>query len=212
MKFLSLLAIAGATGILAGCVSAPPTTPDPVVPDQTVTGSEAIVQADLDNAWASVESEFPEARRPDVEIVRFVDLDDIATTLADCLVDAGWSNVTATPDNGIDSGDVPTEQAEAYSVAYYTCYAMYPLNPRYNTPLSDDQVKRLYAYFRDELAPCLESRGFTVPAAPSEQQFIESYTTDGGWDLYGDVAANVNQNGWYEINTACPQYPSGLYD
>lgn len=205
-RYLSLLTIAGACVLLSGCM----TTPD-TAPDTALTGVEAIVQEDLDNAWESVLSEFPDAQRPDTEVVRFVDLSEIAVTLADCLFDAGWTNVSATPDNGIDSGDVPIEQAEAYAIAYFTCYAMYPLDPRYNVPLSDDQIKRLYEYFVDELAPCLESRGFAVSAPPSEQQFVESYATDGGWDLYGEVAANVDEDGWYEINRACPQYPSDLY-
>lgn len=174
-------------------------------------GLESVVQQDIDNAWGMVVSQYPDAVRPEVERVRFVQLDEVAPIIADCLVSAGWTDVTATPDSGIDSGTVPTAQAEAYAIAFYVCHAKYPLDPKYSVPLDDDQIKLIYAYYRDGLAPCLEAQGFQVPDAPSEQQFLDTYAETGGWDVYGNVAPQVDQEGWYEINAECPQLPEDLY-
>ncbi|WP_395641000.1 hypothetical protein [Pseudolysinimonas sp.] len=209
----SVLSLAGCS--LVGDVAPSPTPPssDDGTPDLANMTSDELAQWQLDSYWEMVASQHPGAIRPEIEVVRYIDLPESATVLAGCMVDSGWPDVRATPDNGVESGTIPAGQEEAYDLAMYVCHASYPLDLKYIRPLTEEQKSALYAYLRDELAPCLEAEGFNVSDAPSEQAFLESYDETGGWDIYASVvSAGLSQEAWYEINEVCPQVPSDLYE
>lgn len=217
MSRKALLAIGVmSVSLLLGCSATaeapPPTDSEAGVSDLDSMTDEELTQLQLDAYWSAVIGRFPEASRPEVAIARFISLNEYAVTIASCLNDAGWTGARATPDNGVESGDVPLEQRESIAMDLYVCQATYPVDPRYNRPLSPTQLSELYNYFENELRPCLERLGYPVPPAPSEATFIETYAENGGWDVYGGVAANVNgQDEWDAVNAACPQSPDFLF-
>lgn len=166
-------------------------------------------RADLDLQWERVLGESPDAVRPVVEIVRFVDIDDWSPTMEGCMHDSGWPDVRATSDGGLQSGLVQDGQAGAHRLAMYTCNAKYPLDAKYSAPLTDERLGELYDYFADELQPCLEAEGYDTSDAPSRETFIDTYAVNGGWNLYENVAAG-GSTGWDAINKKCPQAPDGF--
>ena len=167
----------------------------------------------LDDLWKYYTASYPDAIRPDVTFIRYVQQNEWATIQADCMNAMGFLNVSETPDGGLASGTVPEAQAEAYQVASYVCDAEYPLDPKYSIPLTDDRIGVLYDYYVDELTPCLEKEGYSVTPAPSESTFISSYRS-GGWTPYADINTSFagTQEEWYRINKVCPQWPADFYE
>jgi hypothetical protein len=208
---------AGSLGIVAllatiatsGCA----TSPEPVenIEASTLSQSdEMLVQQYLDSEWDNLLVLNPDADRPDVARVRLIDLSEWSTVIPDCLAQEGF-DVDVTPDGDISytAGD----QGEAYAVAFYTCEAKYPYDPKYIRPLTDAQLGLLYDYFVTSLQPCLIGEGYDVPPAPSRQEFLENYAANGGWFVYeGVAAAHVGPEEFTRINKACPQLPDNLYD
>lgn len=201
------LAVVAVLGLaLSACTNAPVVAqPDELSAEE----SQELLQAYLDSEWANVLARFPDAARPDVDIVRIIDSSEWATTVADCLSEDGF-DATATVDGSISYFGVPS-QGDSYAVAFYTCEARYPVDPKYNAPLNESQLNFLYDYFLNDLKPCLEGEGYEVPSAPSRQTFLESYAEDDGWSLYKNVAGRVGPGELAELNKKCPQLPEGLY-
>jgi hypothetical protein len=166
---------------------------------------DAATQTQLDYEWERVVTENPNAVRPEIEIVRFLEQDEWSAVTAKCMQDEGWSDTKAMSD-GVEYGGIPESQVGAFYLSQYTCSAKYPLDPKYNVPLTDERLGALYDYFADELQPCLEAEGYETPPAPSRETFIESYAETGGWNLYETVAAG-GQSEWNAINKKCPQIP-----
>ncbi|WP_104129361.1 hypothetical protein [Cryobacterium sp. N21] len=194
---------------LSGCASA---TPGPAASSSTAPASSLALTLDvagqeqLDWEWERVLRESPDAVRPMIDIVRFVDNDDWGTARESCMHDLGWPDVRATADGGLESGMIQNSQAGAHALAMYTCNAKYPMDPKYNVPLTDERLGELFDYFTDELQPCLAAEGYDTPAAPSRETFIDTYAETGGWNLYEGVAGN-GQSEWNAINKKCPQLP-----
>lgn len=198
-----MLLVGALAAMLAAC-----SAPGASAPETTDPGSST--QSREDYAWSRVTNQYPDAQRPEVDVVRVVTPSEWAPAVVACLAEDGFE-AEALADGGIRS-EVTGEQGEAYAIAYYTCTIKYPIDPKYLQPLTDVQLSRLYVYSRDTLAPCLESFGLEVPSPPTLEVFIEN---DGGmmaWNIYADVPAKVHSNDlWQEISAACPQYPPDLY-
>ncbi|TFD56751.1 hypothetical protein E3T39_15555 [Cryobacterium suzukii] len=163
-------------------------------------------QEQLDWEWDRVLRESPDAERPEIDIVRFTDSDDWAITMESCMHDLGWPDMRATADGGVESGGIQKSQAGAHALAWYTCNAKYPMDPKFNVPLNDERLGKLFDYFTDELQPCLAAEGYDTPEAPSRETFIDTYAETGGWNLYEGVAGG-GQSEWNTINKKCPQLP-----
>ena len=185
---------------LSGCANA---TPGPAASSSTAPASSLALTLDvagqeqLDWEWERVLRESPDAVRPMIDIVRFVDNDDWGTARESCMHDLGWPDVRATADGGLESGMIQNSQLGAHALAMYTCNAKYPMDPKYNVPLTD------------ELQPCLAAEGYDTPEAPSRETFIDTYAETGGWNLYEGVAGG-GQSEWNEINKKCPQLPADV--
>jgi hypothetical protein len=223
-----LLAVAAAAVILlSACTSTPPDGETPSAASSTSSSgsssdtpapadappfdADAVVQSALDFQWEQVVLELPNAVRPEIEMVRFVEDDEWAPVMEGCMHDLGWPDVVAAPDGGLESGEMQSSQAGAHALAMYTCTAKYPLDPKYSVPLTDEELSDLYDYLADELQPCLEGEGYATPPAPSREKFIEtSGEAGGGWNLYENVAGNMDE--WYAINEKCPQQPEDMYE
>jgi hypothetical protein len=160
----------------------------------------------------------------DVKFVRFLNPDEYATVNVDCLAAQGFT-ATVTFDGGIDFGDYPGEQTPALLEATFRCAVQYPVHPKYSQPHTEEQIRVMYEYYKDELVPCLNREGYSVPPTdvPTWETFLASYSSkDGGWVPYSVVTEREKQlreaNGgvvppewpaeWERINKACRQGPS----
>lgn len=172
--------------------------------------SESSLSEVADAAWAQVSARYPGAVRPEADLVRTVAPPEWATTIAECLNGEGFDAV-AQPDGSVFFDTA--EQGEAYAVALYTCKIRYPIDPKFQGPLNDEQLRRIYDYSKAVLTPCLESFGIAVPEPPSLEVFLEKHGSPDAWNIYGDVQNQVKSNDqWQEISAACPQYPTDLYE
>ena len=173
--------------------------------------TEHRLQAIADDAWAALGARYPDATRPDTTSIRIVSPDDWAGAITGCMNDGGFPEVAARHDGGVDAGAVNAEQQEAYDLTYFACTAQYPVDPKYSEPLTDAQVERLYRYYKDDLAPCLEDQGFTISAAPSEQLFFETYESE-PWIPYGEIIMLVSPEQLQNLQKSCPEEPADLWD
>ena len=188
---------------LTGCTgSGPVATPTP----NALTASEfqSLIEEDIDEAWARAGQS---VERPEVSIIRLVALFEWPDVIAQCMNDAGYDNVNSV-DGGLEVRDVPEAQRSAMALAQFICEAQYPTDPKFNVPLNESQLSYLFDYLKNEQKPCLEEAGYTISDPPSEQKFIESYYNTGGWSPYSELPTGNTIN---EMESSCPQIPSGLW-
>lgn len=177
-----------------------------------VTEADLARQAEVDNQRAldTLLEAYPDADVPEVDRVRFVDLNEHPQAMADCLTSEGFVS-EADVEAGSYSVSAPAGQEISLAVATYVCSLRYPINPRSTMPLNDDQIRFLYEYYVQVATPCLAEEGYDVPPPPSLQTFIGSYE-QGVWQPYALVVeAATSDEEWQRINRLCPQTPSGLY-
>ena len=94
-----------------------------------------------------------------------------------------------------------------YSLGRYICEAEFPVDPSFYNPLNESQLKYLYYYMAHTLRSCLSAEGFEIDDPPSEQQFIENYDRNGGWQPFADVPDQSRER----LERECPQIPEGIY-
>lgn len=139
---------------------------------------------------------------PSVDVVKRVGPKEQVERVVACMHKAGWSDVQI--ENGGIRGpwdpDDP-EQREAIGLALYTCYAKYPIRTELLKP-SEEMHRRLYNYFKDELAPCLKSRGYDISPAPGWEQWLHALQHD---KEFWDPAIEVPHDEYPE--DACPRMP-----
>lgn len=196
-----------ATAVLTGCASGEPTLPSP--PQLSEQEKNAAYSDQLDQSWQRAASEFPDAERPEVEFVRFIDQAEWAEVIVACLVDQGVdAKVSNDGQGGYESQGVVGQEL-SMAIAAYVCDAEYPVDPSLNQPLTDAELDYLYNYFVDVLNPCLEREGIDVIEPPSRQAFKDSLLSPDSWTPY--LAVDIRgQEEWNRINRACPQAVPGL--
>jgi len=196
---------------LSGCIGAEPvSTSDPI--DLT---DEQLAQSILDQSWAEYSARFPDVQRPRIERVRFITGDEWPTVISDCMHSEGFGQVGLNVfEDGIDFGVVPAEQEAAFELARYVCAARFPLNPKLQRPLSDDQLFRLYDYYVGDHTACLESLGYTIPEPPTKQVFIETHLATPWLPIYfaAPQARARGIDAIVEMIKSCPQQPDGFWD
>lgn len=194
---------------LSGCTPTP-TEPPVRVSKLSDTTKAALTKTKLDESWNAVQGQYPGLKRPELKVVRYVDLQEWPKAKADCLTEAGFPSVVS--DDGGVSSSVSGAQASAIAIADFQCESMYPLDPTFDVPLNTSQLRFLYHYFTKTLTPCLERAGYTVPSAPSLASFEDAYDSAKSWTPYSTVSTSDNGNmTWSEVNKLCPQVPTGLY-
>jgi len=200
--------VCAAAVVLSACTaeSVQPTE-SPTPRDQTSQTSSPVDPTDEE--WEQVIARFPDAVRPDVELVEFVDMDQWPISQAECSTEMGF------PATVVDGGvrrQVLENQEEAAAIAGYVCHVMYQLDPRFTVPLDDEQLETLYAYFVGELSECLESEGYSLGDAPSLSTFSDTYYTEQSWSPYADIIKAGAPDDFSDLEKACPQIPDGLHD
>jgi hypothetical protein len=183
--------------LLVGCSAASPPAEHPA----------GELDLDVQAEWENLHREFPEVIRPEVEIVRRVERPDWGATIAECLNESGFPDVSADEDGGL-SYETLISQAEQFALAKYICVAQYPLEKKYTTPLDDEQLGGLYDYLTLVQAPCLETLGYEIVAPPSKQRFVETYATAPDWLPYSQIPIDVLMSDELaNIQDACPESP-----
>lgn len=202
-----LLALAAVSAVLAltGCASeAEPPKP----PTMTEAEKTAAYLTETDTQWESVLERFPDAFRPDVDLVRYIQPNEWSKVMASCLSDAGIE-ATISEDGGIETS-TPVGQEEPHAIAWYVCQAKYPGDPELAQPLTSAELEYLYNYLVNDLTPCLEAEGYKVDDPPSLQTYTDTYLTADAWTPYSSVLGAGGQESWNKINRKCPQNAPGL--
>ncbi len=214
---LIIVTTALGAALLAGCSSP---TADPVsthTPRQSHTpeSDAEIVEKQLDDAWERAKQRAPsltDEDRPETTQVRFITLDEHPQVIVDCLHEAGFPEVTA--EEGAVTYSVADEaQGAALALAHYTCIAEYPLDPKFERPLTDEQLRKLYDHYTGPLRDCVEAEGHEVSEPPVFEKFVEDHRNQTGtWDPISEASANLNGSQVQALMDKCPQTPPDLYD
>jgi hypothetical protein len=203
---LTLIAISAVLALVLGSCSTE--IAKPIRPDTSAAALATQATADRERALADLHREFPDAIVPEVKTIRFVALTEWPESNAACLREEGFS--AEAMDGGVSTA-APPDQEEPFAIANYVCALKYPVDPRWNIPLNEDQVRYIYDYVTQIMTPCVKAEGYDVPPAPSRESFISTYLTDSPWNYYGLIAQATSQEEWEYINRKCPQGPSDLY-
>lgn len=164
--------------VVTACETADSSTPNLDLTDDPMVTSEDLrepTHEEIDTHWEHVRADFDELGEEipaDLEIVRWVSMDEAMILTAECLTEAGF------PSRTIDRAQLESSpgpgQEDQYLVTHATCRAQYPINPASAwDPMSDDVLAAAYEYMVDELMPCLENRGQPQPDPPTKETFIE---------------------------------------
>lgn len=143
---------------------------------------------------------------PEVERIRFISQEESPQVQAQCLTEAGFP---ATVENDGTSYTVHTAegQEEAFALASYICDLEYPTDLRYAQALTRTQIRVVYAYYRDQLVPCLQARGLEVSPLPSEETFVEGTASGTNpWSPHDDLPLSSLDTD--AMNKDCPPMPS----
>ena len=139
---------------------------------------------------------------PSVDVVQQVGPKEQVERIVACMHEFGWSDVQV-ENGGIRYPWDPEDpkQREAIGLAMYTCHAKFPIRTELLHP-SKETYRRLYDYFRDELAPCLRSKGYEISPAPGWEHWLHALQHD---QEYWDPASEVPHDEYPE--DACPRMP-----
>ncbi|WP_181149800.1 hypothetical protein [Arthrobacter sp. MYb227] len=141
---------------------------------------------------------------PEVERIRYVTEEEWANVKAKCLTDLGFPS-TVESDGSVQTLSV-SDQDEALAEASYTCSIQYPKDLRYAQAFTRTQLRIIYAYFRDELIPCLQNLGLETGQQPSEETYVEGIVTGTAeWTPYDD--ANIDAIDVKARESDCPSMP-----
>lgn len=193
-------------GLLAGCQASESQEEWPSGDPPSEDELQSIHEQFLDDAWRQVTTFFPDAQRPEVTTVRFISVHEWAQVKSDCLRELGFET-QAMPDGGVSFAAIPAEQQESLQIASYQCEASYPIHPRLQLPLTDDEIDHLYRYLTVDLTTCLTAQGQRVPAAPSLEAY-RSGTRSGQlqWSPYDEVITSSHEE-WLDLQETCPLEP-----
>lgn len=122
--------------------------------------------------------------------------------MAGCLRDAGWDVAVGPAGDSYHANNLSGEQRPAYIEAEAACEAEVGPPPEVE-PLSQAEIREHYRFLLDA-RECLIGLGYSISEPPSEDAFVESWTT-GPWSPFNDVVEVVTTEEWERINDACPQ-------
>jgi len=185
--------------LLAGCSSVPP-----VPPAASDAEAEEEVTRQLDSYWDALDVPAP---KPDVSTIGYTTRQNWASVQVTCLQASGLPAREVSGGFAIDGdGDL---SRTASTVAQWTCLREYPVDPRTTGFLSIAQIRYMYDYFVDRLAPCLELQGLAVPPAPDRDAYVGTVRAGIQWNPYFDAdgRALVTPEELPALDAKCPPLP-----
>lgn len=137
----------------------------------------------------------------------------LSQTMYDCMVNAGWVNLTL-DDDGSFSGDIPPDQSDQYDADNADCQTT--VESKYPLPkMSDSAIRERYA-LELKTRDCLIAQGYTISDPPSEQVWIEAFTSNPSelWLPYFEVftQTQVGAAEEAELKTICPDPGDRFYN
>lgn len=177
-------ALVAAALVLSSCASAPPVG----LSEGELDAYHATL---LDQVWANTALEGI-VDRPAVPVVSTLRSNDwlkqVYTCLGERSVDEFGLVYGSDSGFGIISADGRTQPSETDQLSFYICTARYRLDAVdafADQPLwSRAQLDYIYDYYAEWAVPCLLQNDFTVPYAPSREEFVDS---QGRWSPFGAV-------------------------
>lgn len=202
-----------ALAVLADCVADTDDTDDSGVGQGgTLDSASILTDAQMEklrfDSLTRTAQEMSLAHPPDVALVRWVDLTDLAPTRVGCLAELGFA-ATAVDGAGIEYAKVPPSQADALKAAIYTCEAKYSLHPYYQLPNLTAALSKLYDWYVNVSVPCLEAAGYDVSEPPSKDAWLAVASSGGAyWAPYADIPITATGPAERaELERSCPQGP-----
>ena len=104
---------------------------------------EAAVEKSYQDYLTYLQKSMQITNPPDVELVRYVSVDDWPHVISECITSAGFP-VRVSQGGVVLDGDIPDEQADAMNLAWYTCQAGYPADQRTQEPLPRVRAEKQY--------------------------------------------------------------------
>lgn len=138
---------------------------------------------------------------PDVEPVRFVDVDERQELLETCLLEGGAKR---NKDGTFSAGD----NIEVLNRLYYACDVKFPLRRKYSAPLELPEKKRQYMWDIEYVLPCVKAHGYTLSDPPSEQKYLDTWDTDRYFPL-GEVEQVYGPAALADLQEKCLQQAPG---
>lgn len=203
-RWVAGLSLMGVAALITG--GAIVLTPPPGPPPLSRAESMALYRAGIEDEWMHLSAKYPDATRPDVDLVRFVGRDDYDAVTLDCLREQG---VDARRDGYGVSTTVPKGAEMRYEVAWFACDVQYPLDPSVTQAYTDAELRYIYQYFVGPLSSCLIDRGYAVPDPPAFADFVDTWWTADSWSPYRDLAER-NAEAFEATRAACPPMPTDL--
>jgi hypothetical protein len=198
MVIANLIVLAALISSFAGCA-----TGSPIVPP---TRAERLVmlQKDIDSSWADLQRQFPEAKRPKAETVRFLTGTAWADAFTACGRQHGVTGIVVST-----NGDITITEVQALGMqvelALFACRSEFPSPHLMSYYLSDSQLGAIYAYEVGFLQPCLAASGVPISRAPTRERFIATFYIN-AWNPY----FTQSMEGWLRddgLLQRCPLWP-----
>ncbi len=203
---VSGIAVTAALFLGTGCTTeSPPESPHHAAPEPSPGDWMAMYEQYVATQTESLQSRGIEVPT-DAEFVQFVAADEWGVAQAECMQEQGFEAEAS--DDGLTWGGPlpPEDQHDAHWQATYRCRLAYPVHPRFDQPLTDEQIRVIYDYFVNELVVCLEDAGYEVAPPQSWETFRSHYSSPERWEPYDSVQATSEQE-HNRIREVCPPRP-----
>ena len=186
-----------ASASLAGCAT-------PLEPPTGLTDAEKTEFRDvqLERAWNETGLTAYGVDRLEIPVERYIGTDEYNRVMDECV---GGQNV-----DPIDAGEMSVPLA--MNLAWYTCTALYPLEPSKIGVIGASQREYIYDYYVRWLVPCLESAGYPVSDAPAREVFVASGPSVNAWTPWGAIDLPVRDADQIALGDRCGYAPAGLYE
>lgn len=194
---------------VSGCFGAPEYEPERLPPIADYRPSQWDMEryrSDL----ARLAEDLDIADPPAVEIVRWVNREDVVDTMVACLTAKGVP-AEKTDEFGF-AMNAPPDQAAIMNLAHYRCAAEYPVRLDTERPASDEEARFLYTYLVEEWLPCAAELGYTEIAKPSFEAYRASLRQEAPDPVLEDLVANysLDQAGYDSLYDVCPYRPESF--
>jgi hypothetical protein len=162
---------------------------------------DAVLKSMADWDWQNLTAQYPDAVRPDVDVIRVLEGHERSAVQVDCLVARGIDARVSSGDSYTYSGST-----EAEMLSVYRCAVEYPTRPPHE--LTTRQVGYFYDYLVQFAVPCLERLGYEQTTPPLREKFVDAWPEQIWSADAGPVTSSKTSRA---VAAACPPTPEGLF-
>lgn len=195
MKLIAAALVTAVTVLLGGCATA-------VQPVSAVERAH-IRTLLMNDQWAPLAIQYPEAIRPVVPVMHTVADHDWALDVVSCLRARGY--IAQVTGDGFSYDAYTGETALEFSVEGYICTANFAKQSDVFARLSADQQAAFDSFELTQVQPCLRLAGATTTSAPAVH-----LTGLAGWSPYDEVWKHSSAREIRYLEQRCPPIPSWM--